>query len=299
MIMLEIRKNNKFKLSKMFIHIIMILFTLFCVLPILLVIIISFMKEKEIFTTGYTFFPEQITFAAYKQIFLNPKQLFTSYSVTIITTLVGTVVGLWLTASMAYAISRKDYRFRKLLAFYVFFTMLFNGGLVPTYIMIVSWLHINNTIFALLYPYLCGAFNVILMRSFFRTIPDALIESAKIDGASEIRIFVQLILPLSKPGIATVGLFIAFSYWNDWFQSLMYTSDLKLISLQYLLVSIMKNIEFLNSAAGRMLGGAAVDLPQYSARMAMCVLAAGPMLFIFPFFQKYFVKGLTVGSIKG
>lgn len=297
--MLEIRKNNKFKLSKMFIHIIMILFTLFCVLPILLVIIISFMKEKEIFTTGYTFFPEQITFAAYKQIFLNPKQLFTSYSVTIITTLVGTVVGLWLTASMAYAISRKDYRFRKLLAFYVFFTMLFNGGLVPTYIMIVSWLHINNTIFALLYPYLCGAFNVILMRSFFRTIPDALIESAKIDGASEIRIFVQLILPLSKPGIATVGLFIAFSYWNDWFQSLMYTSDLKLISLQYLLVSIMKNIEFLNSAAGRMLGGAAVDLPQYSARMAMCVLAAGPMLFIFPFFQKYFVKGLTVGSIKG
>lgn len=297
--MLNVRKNKKISLSGLNIHFILILFTLFCVLPIILVIVISFMKEKEIFTTGYTFFPKQLTFSAYKQIFLNPKQLFTSYSVTIITTLAGTIVGLWLTASMAYAISRKDYRFRKILAFFVFFTMLFNGGLVPTYIMIVSWLHINNTIFALLYPYLCGAFNVLLMRSFFRTIPDALIESAKIDGAREIRIFVQLILPLSKPGIATVGLFIAFSYWNDWFQSLMYTNDLKLISLQYLLVSIMKNIEFLNSAAGRMLGGAAVDLPQYSARMAMCVLAAGPMLFIFPFFQKYFVKGLTVGSIKG
>jgi putative aldouronate transport system permease protein len=297
--MLDNINKSKFKLSILLIHIVMILFTLFCVLPILLVVLISFMKEKEIFTTGYTFFPDQYTLAAYKQIFLNPKQLINSYTVTVITTAVGTIMGLWLTASIAYVISRRDYHFRKALAFYVFFTMLFSGGLVPTYIMIVAWLNIDNTYLALLYPFLCVSFNVILMRGFFQTIPVALIESAKIDGASEMRTFVQLIIPLSKPGLATVGLFIAFSYWNDWFQSLMYTNKPQLISLQYLLVSIMKNIEFLNSAAGRLMSGSTIELPQYSARMAMCVLAAGPMLFIFPFFQKYFIKGLTVGSVKG
>lgn len=297
--MRDINNKSKFKVYKLLIHLIMILFALACVMPILLVAIISFMNEKEIFTTGYTFFPKEYTLAAYKQIFISPKQLINSYTVTIFTTAVGTVLGLWLTASMAYVISRRDYRLRRPLSFYVFFTMLFNGGLVPIYIMIVAWLKINDSYLVLIYPYLCGAFNVILMRGFFQTIPTALIESAKIDGASEMRTFVQLVIPLSKPGLATVGLFIAFSYWNDWFQSLMYTNKPQLISLQYLLVSIMKNIEFLNSAAGRLMSGSTVELPQYSARMAMCVLAAGPMLFIFPFFQKYFIKGLTVGSVKG
>ncbi|HHV98871.1 MAG TPA: carbohydrate ABC transporter permease [Clostridiaceae bacterium] len=293
------KNYNKIKLSKLIIHLVLILFTLFCVVPIILVVIISVMREKEIFTTGYTFFPKELTLAAYKQIFLNPKQLLTSYSITFLTTLVGTIVGLILTTSMGYVISRKDYRYRKFFSFYIFFTMLFNGGLVPTYIMIVSWFKMKDTFFALLFPYLCMPFYVILMRSFLQTIPSALIESAKIDGARELRIFIQIILPLSKPAIATVGLFIAFNYWNDWFQSMTYTTKINLFSLQYLLVSIMKNIEFLNSSAGRLMTGSTVDLPQYSARMAMCVMAAGPMLFIFPFFQKYFIKGLTIGSIKG
>ncbi len=293
------KKSGKIKLSRLVIHLVLILFTLFCVVPIILVVIISLMRERDIFTTGYTFFPKGITLAAYRQIFLNPKQLLTSYSVTILTTMVGTILGLILTTSMGYVISRKDYRYRRFFSFYIFFTMLFNGGLVPTYIMIVSWFKMKDTFFALLFPYLCMPFYVILMRSFLQTIPSALIESAKIDGAREFRIFVQIILPLSKPAIATVGLFIAFNYWNDWFQSMTYTTNINLYSLQYLLVTIMKNIEFLNSSAGRLLTGSTVDLPQYSARMAMCVLAAGPMLFIFPFFQRYFIKGLTIGSIKG
>ena len=297
--MSSITNKHQLKISEIFIHLIMCAFALFCILPIILILIISFMKEKEIYTTGYTFFPKALTLAAYKQIFLNPKQLLTSYSVTIITTLAGSAIGLWLTTTMGYVLSRKDYRLKKPMSFYVIFTMLFSGGIVPTYIMISAWFHMKDTYFVLILPFLCVSFNVILMRGFLQTIPDALLESAKIDGANEFRIFVQMVIPISKPAIATVSLFISFSYWNDWFQSLMFTTKYSLISLQYLLVMLMRNIDYLNTAAGQLASGNSVDVPQYSARMAMCVLAVGPMCCIFPFIQKYFSKGIMLGSVKG
>lgn len=299
----KLKKNGFISISRLVIHLIMIFFGLFCLIPVLLIVTSSLMHEKDIFISGYTFFPEMgFTLDAYRQIFLNPQQLLNSYLVTLGTTVVGTGIGLWLTISLAYIISRKDFRFRKQVSFYVFFTMLFNGGLVPTYILVVSWLHLKDNYIALLLPYLCVGYNILLAKGFLQNTPESLIESAKLDGAGEMRTFVQIVLPISKPAIATVGLFIAFSYWNDWFQSMMYIVSDRKISLQYLLVRVSRNIEFLNSSFARQMmstAGSAADIPAYTARMAMCVLAAGPILFIFPFFQKYFVKGLTIGSVKG
>lgn len=292
--------NRSPELFKIIIHICLMIFTIVSIIPIILVVAISLMNEKEIWTTGYTFFPKNISLAAYKMILGNPEQLTTSYIVTSCVTIIGTIAGLWLTTTLAYITSRKDYRFRKQVSFYIFFTMLFNGGIVPSYILIVSWLHLKDKYIVYLIPYLCVAYYVFLMRGFLQNTPESIIESAKIDGASEFRVFVRIILPISKPALATVGLLIAFSYWNDWFSCLMYIDDPKKYMLQFLLIRIMQNVDFLNSDFARItmhLGSQ--DIPSYSARMALCVLAAGPMLFIFPFFQKYFVKGLTVGAVKG
>lgn len=282
------------------IHICLSIFAVACILPIILIVSISLMGEKEIWSTGYAFIPKNINFAAYQMILAAPQQLTQAYAVTIGVTIVGTLIGIWLTTTLGYITSRKDYRFRKQVSFYVFLTMIFNGGLVPTYILIASWLHLKDSYIVYLIPYLCVAYYVLLMRSFLKNTPESIIESAKIDGASELTTFVKIIIPISKPSIATVGLFISFSYWNEWFQCLLYIDDSKKFMLQFLLVRIMQNIQFLNSDFARLtmhLG--AEDIPTYSARMAMCILAAGPMLFIFPFFQKYFVKGLTVGAVKG
>lgn len=276
-------------------------FCLFCIIPLVLVISISFSDDIELTKDGYKLIPAKISLAAYEYIFKYPEQLLNSYMVTIIVTAAGTVLSLFLTALLAYVISRKDYRYKNITTFYIFFTTLFNGGLVPWYILITKYLHLNDKIFVLFVPYMVNAFFVLLMKGFMSNLPATIFESAKIDGASEYRIFFRIVAPLSKPGLATIGLFYALLFWNDWILPLLFTNNNNLVSLQYMLYKIMSSIDFI-SMMTMSNANVSVDIskiPNNSARMAMVMLAAGPMLFAFPFFQKYFVRGLTIGSLKG
>jgi len=286
---------------KIIIHIIFIIVCTACIYPFLIVIGSSFQSENEILISGYAIIPKKISLVAYKMILKDPKVLLNSYFVTIVTTVIGSTVGLWVTTSYAYVLSRRDFKYRKQLSFYVFFTMLFNGGMVPSYIMIARWLNLKNNILALILPYLISGWNVLLMKGFLQTIPEALFESAKIDGAGEIYTFVKIVIPVSKPPLATVGLFLVLYYWNDWWLTLLYIDKENLMKLQYMLIRVLRNLEFLNSAEAIQYGlvKEGMVVPTQGARMAMCLLAAGPMLVVFPFFQKYFVSGLTVGSVKG
>ena len=295
-------KNTDEKMMKVVSHVLLIVLCVFCVGSFLLVLGSSFQSESEIQKIGYRMIPQEFSLEAYKAVFMSPGMILDSYMVTIITTVVGTIIGLCISASAGYVISRKNYRYRKILSFFIFFTMLFNGGLVPTYILMTQWLHLKNTIWALILPLVVNAWYIILMRGFFQEIPDSIMEAARIDGASELRIFFGIVLPLSKPVLATIALFYALAYWNDWYQSLLYIDNQKLYKLQYLLMQILKKSQFLNSAAGQAVmgtGASTADMPTLNLRMAMCVVAVGPLLIAFPFFQKYFVKGITVGSVKG
>ena len=282
------------------IHCILAIVSALCLFSFLIVLGSSFQTQEDILANGYRIIPKEFTLSAYKMIVSDTKVLLNSYFYTILTTVVGTLLGLWICSTYAYVISRKDYKFRKQLTFLIFFTMLFNGGMVANYILISKWLHLQNNIWALILPLMVNAWNIFVMKSFFMSIPSSVIESAKIDGASELTIFVRMIIPMSAPAFATVGLFITLAYWNDWWYSLLYMSDDRILKLQFLLMRVLRNMEFLNSEAALQLGimqsGAAI--PTLSARMAMCVIAAGPILIVFPFFQRFFVKGLTLGSIK-
>ncbi len=293
------RLNQPGPLLTSIIHTLFILFTVLCILPVLLVISISLSSESDIINNGFRLIPSKISFDAFKVVFSNPMQILNSYLITILVAGLGIIFGLLINSMIAYALSRKDYPYRKQLSFFVIFTMLFNGGLVPWYL-VISKLNLPNTIWVLILPYLANAWYIIILRTFFKTIPIAIIESAKIDGSNEFKTFIKIILPLSKPGLATVGLFILLMYWNDWWLAMLYIDQEKLIPLQYLLSRMMSNIEFLSK--NMYMAPGTLDLsnfPNETARMAMCILAAGPMLFVFPFFQKYFVRGLTIGSIKG
>lgn len=295
-------KNTDEKMMKVVSHVLLTVLCVFCVGSFLLVLGSSFQSESEIQKIGYRMIPQEFSLEAYKAVFMSPGMILDSYMVTIITTVVGTIIGLCISASAGYVISRKNYRYRKILSFFIFFTMLFNGGLVPTYILMTQWLHLKNTIWALILPLVVNAWYIILMRGFFQGIPDSIMEAARIDGASELRIFFGIVLPISKPVLATIALFYALAYWNDWYQSLLYVDNQKLYKLQYLLMQILKKSQFLNSAAGQAVmgtGASTADMPTLNLRMAMCVVAVGPLLIAFPFFQKYFVKGITVGSVKG
>lgn len=279
---------------------VLILFSLMCIIPILSVISISLTQETDIVTYGYRMIPKHFSGTAYQFIFKNPMQIVRGYLVSIGVTGIGTLLSLILTSMLAYVISRKDFAYHRGLAFYVFFTMLFNGGLVPTYMLVSQGLHLKDTFWVLIVPYLINAWFTLLLKTYFQKVPAALLESAKIDGSSEIRSFFSIVVPLSKPALATVGLLITLNYWNDWWLSMLYIEDENLINLQYLLIRMMRDLtELLQNITTAPAGSTLRDFPNESARMAMCVLAAGPMLFVFPFFQKYFVKGLTVGAVKG
>ena len=218
---------------------------------------------------------------------------------TVAVTAIGTSIGLFLTAMTAYCLSRKDFKWRNHFSFYFFFTTLFSGGLVPWYLMIVNYLHMKDTVLALIVPMLLNVFYIIVMKSFMSNIPEAITESAKIDGAGDFLIFMRLILPLSKPALATIGLFLALGYWNDWYNALLFVSDDKLMPLQYYLYKMLGNMDGMRKA---MMGSGAVvttSLPTEGLKMAMTIVASGPILIAYPFIQKYFVKGLTIGAVKG
>lgn len=280
-------------------HLFFILTSIVTVIPLIYVLSVSLTSDSDITHYGYSLIPQHITGKAYTFLLQTPKQLINAYFITIIVTVVGTILSLVLTTTVAYVMTRRDYRYHRITTFYVFFTMLFNGGLVPTYMVMTKILHLQDTIFALFLPYGVSAWFAMLMRGFLMGMPIEVIESAKIDGASELRIFAGVIVPLSKPALATVGLFYALGYWNDWWLAMLYISDANLVPLQYLLQSIMSNLEHLTSHMQAGLNINLDQIPGESARMAIAVLAIGPMMFVFPFFQKYIVRGLTLGAVKG
>ncbi len=292
--------DKDYKLARMSIHILFILFSILCIVPLVSIFMISLTNETDIVRNGYMLIPPKFDFTPYTYVLNNPKMILTGYSNSIFVTAVGTVLSLILTAGVAYALSRTDFKFRNVISFYLFFTMLFSGGLVPWYMLISQFLHLKDSIWVLILPYLIAPWFVLILRTFMQKIPMEIIESCTLDGASEFQIFFKIILPLSKPGLATVALFIMLRYWNDWWLAMLFIESEKLTPLQYMLYRMMKNIEFLTNSSNALPAGIVVEtLPKESARMAMAVLAAGPMLMVFPFFQKYFVKGLTVGAVKG
>lgn len=271
-------------------------------LPIVLIVIASFTEETALLRDGYSFFPSALSTDAYYYMVKQGAVIVRAYGVSFLVTIVGTVGSVIITTMLAYPMSRKSFKYANALSFFVFFTMLFNGGIVPSYIMWTRFFHIKNTIWALLIPnYLVTAFNVILVKNFYaNNVPDALVEAAQIDGASELQIFYKIMFPLARPVVATVALFTGLCYWNDWTNGLYYVDNEKLYSIQLLLIKIMNNIQGLkaNSSAA-MLGTGAVDLPGTSVRMAMAFIGILPILLIYPFVQKYLVEGVVIGAVKG
>lgn len=272
---------------------------IFCIFPFILVISSSLSEESTIIEKGFQLIPSDFSTAAYSLLFKYPEDMLRAYGITITVTVIGTALGLFLTAMTAYVLSRRDFKWRGRFSFFFFFTTLFSGGLVPWYLMIVNYLHLKDTLLVLILPILMNVFYIIVMKSFMSSIPDAITESAKIDGAGDFRIFLQLIVPLSKPAMATIGLFIALAYWNDWYNALLFISKSELMPLQYYLYKTLGNMEGMRKAM--MSSGAAVstDLPTESLKMAMTIVATGPILLAYPFIQKYFVQGLTIGAVKG
>ena len=272
------------------------------ILPILLIVIASFSAENVLIRDGYTYFPAEWSLDSYYYMIKQGVVILRSYGISFLVTIGGTAISVLITTMLAYPMARKSFRGRNVLAFFVFFTMLFNGGIVPSYIMWTQIFHIKDTVWALMIPnYLVTAFNVILVRNYYQnSVPDSLIEAAQLDGASELKIFYKVMLPLSKPAVATIGLFTGITYWNDWTNGLYYINNEKLYSIQQLLMKIMDNIQALRSnSTASLLGTGAVELPGTSIRMAMAVIGILPILLIYPFVQKYLVKGVVVGAVKG
>ncbi|MGH1789847.1 carbohydrate ABC transporter permease [Enterococcus faecalis] len=272
-----------------------------CIFPLFFVIIISLTSEQSILMNGYSLWPKDWSLQGYHYLATMKGQLLQSLFITFIVTIFGTVVNVFFTSTYAYAISRPNFQYRRFFTIFALLSMLFSPGLVPSYIVVSTMLYLKDTIWALILPLALSPFNIILMRTFFkRTVSESIIESARIDGASELRIFLQIVLPLALPGIATISLFAALRYWNDWFHALLYVQSDYLMPLQYLLMKIQSNIDYMsqNATIGANLAESMGAMPKEATRMAMVVISTVPIACIYPFFQKYFVKGLTIGGVK-
>lgn len=271
------------------------------IFPFIFVIIISFTSEKSLVVHGYSFIPKEWSLEGYRYLLEFKDVILRSLGVTVFITVVGTVINTSFTALYAYAISRPNFKGRQFFTIVVLITMLFSAGMVPNYIVMTQLLKLKDSIWALILPMALSPFNIMIMRTFYRkTVPESLIESARIDGASEMKIFVDIVLPLSVPGIATISLFTALAFWNDWFNALLYINRKELYPLQYLLMQIQANIEYISKNLGQ-LGTiqAGKNIPKEATRMAMVVISVLPIALTYPFFQKYFVSGLTIGGVKG
>ena len=274
------------------------LMALICIVPFIVLISGSFTSENYIRTQGYSLFINEFSTKAYELIFRNPVTVFRAYGISILITGVGTILGTLLITMTAYVICRKDFKYRNHFSFFFYFTTLFNGGMVSTYIFYIQYLKLKDSLWALILPGLFNVFYLLIMRSFVYTIPPSLIEASKIDGAGEYRIFFQVVFPLLKPGLATVGLFMALGYWNDWYNAMLYINSNTKFPLQYMLYNLLQQTQALARIASQS-GISVADLPSNSLKMAMAIVATGPILLVYPFVQKYFVKGITVGSVKG
>ena len=299
-----VERSNKIKLTSSRIvfniisYVFITLLAALCVLPFVMLISGSFSSEQAIRFNGYSILPQEFTTEAYGVIFKSPEKVLRAYGVTIFITAVGTILGLFLLTMTAYVISRQDFKYRNKISFFFYFTTLFNGGMISTYIFYIQYLHLKDNFLALILPGIMNVFYLLIMRSFVNTVPTALIESAKIDGAGEFRIFVQIVLPLLKSGLATIGLFMALGYWNDWYNAMLYMNTETKFPLQYMLYNMLQKQQALAAIASQV-GIKVENLPSNSLKQAMAVVATGPIILFYPFVQKYFVKGITIGSVKG
>ena len=298
---MKLKQKKKAGIEQVILHLIFLLITISYIVPFLLVIAVSFTDESVIVSEGYRLLPSKFSLEAYKLVFANPTQILNSYRTTIIFSVVSTVLAVVLMGMLAYPLSRKYFKSRKLISFLVLFTMLFNAGLVPNYVLLTKYLHLNNTIWVYILPNVVSAWYVIVIRTNYCSLPDELIEAAKLDGAGELRICFQIVMPLCKPVLASVAFLFFVAKWNNWETSMIYITDPNLYSLQYLLQKILNEMQFLKSvaASAASMTSSMSNLPTETFRYAMAVVAAGPVLCIFPFFQKYFTKGLTLGAVKG
>lgn len=296
------RFNRVSKKSNIVLSVMFIILGIMCVLPVILAFMISISSEQTIAQNGYQFFPKEFSLKAYKYLWDSKTSILNAFKISIIVTIAGTVVGLVLNTSIAYSLSRKNFRYKKFFTWVIFVPMLFSGGMISFYIVVANMLGLKDTILALILPMSVSSFYIIILRTFFQTtVPDALVESAKIDGASQLRIFTTIVLPISLPAIATVGLFLSFGYWNDWYNALLFIDDSKLVPLQALLNRIESDIQFMSQNAG-LLGASAGDviasLPTETVKMAIVMLVVLPIACSYPYFQKYFISGLTIGAVK-
>jgi len=275
------------------------MFALACLLPFLLMVAGSFTAEKAIIKYGIRLWPSEFSTFAYELVFQNPDLVVGSYRVTALITLSGTAVGLFLIAMCGYALQRPDFMLRNKIAFYIYFTTLFSGGLVPFYLLMVKVFKLKDNYLAVILPMLMSPWLIILMRNFMKSIPHSITESAKIDGANDFIIFIRLILPLSTPALATVGLFLALSYWNEWYFSMLFLSpNVKYRPLQLFLYNLITRADFIRSSAANS-NIPPQDIPLESMKMATAVVATGPVILFYPFVQRYFIKGITIGAVKG
>ena len=292
---------KRFNSSNIIIHILLGAIALLCILPLVFVVSISFSDEQDILKNGYAAFPREFSLEAYRMMLKNPGQLLHSYLVSTFVSVVGSVIGLTLSAMVAYVLTRKDFKASRFITLAVFFPLLFQAGLVPFYIYVVKFLKLKDTLAILIIPYLVIPWLVLLLKGYMSKIPQSVIESGWLDGAGEVSIFFRIVAPMSKSGLATVGLFYFLHFWNDWWLSLLFITDKAKIPLQLLLQRILSNAEFMRSTLFQSVGVDVdlTELPGDTARMATALLVAGPILFAFPFIQRFLVRGITVGSIKG
>ena len=292
------KHNKSERFIKVISYVSVTIASVLCFLPFWLIVIGSFTAEKEVLRYGFSFWPRTFSLEAYRLVFQIPERIIRAYGITIFITAFGGGLSLFLTTMAAFVLMRRDFKYRNQIAMFFYFPSIFSGGLLPTYLLVSNYLQLKDSIWALILPGLLGAWNIFLMRNFMRDIPESIMESAKLDGANDFKIFYKLYLPLCKAGLATIGLFIALGYWNNWASARLYINKPDLYPLQYLLYQMFQNIQAIRDAAQRT-GMQMADMPSETFRMAMSVVTTGPILLLYPYVQRHFVKGITIGAVKG
>ncbi len=286
------------KLFLFILNIILIIFSIACVFPFIMLVSSSLTDEMTLLWYGYNLFPRKFSVEAYQFIF-KTNTIYRAYGVTTFTTIIGVILSMIVTCGLAYSLAQKNLRYAGKISLFMYITILFSGGLVPYYILISKYLHMKNSIWALIIPGILSPWYVYMLRNFFSTVPASLAESAKIDGANDIYILFKIVLPVSLPAIATISLFYALGFWNEWFRALLFIEKPKLYPLQYIIMAIIRNVDFVNSMVKNGTQDLQTVVPAFSVRMATTVVTIGPIIFLYPLLQKYFVKGLTIGAVKG
>ncbi|MDF2869067.1 MAG: sugar transporter permease [Anaerocolumna sp.] len=301
----KIKNGLDYKILQVLAYFINGIIAILCLIPFIMIISASFSSEQAITFNGFSLLPQDFTLEAYKSVFSEPMVIVRAYIVTIGLTVFGTVAGLFLQTMTAYVLSRKEFEWRNKFSFFFYFTTLFNGGLVPSFLLMTRILNLKDNYLALLFPLLFSVFNLLIMKSYIMAIPESLIDAAKIDGCGEFKTMYKVVMPMLKPAMATVGLFIALGYWNDWYNAMLYVSDEKMYPLQYFLYQQINNIEVYkrllesSGAGGSSAAVSAMSMPTQSLRMALTVVVTGPIVLLYPFVQRYFVQGITIGAVKG